>query len=206
MCATRLTDRKRDDILKAALSEFEINGFKDTSMDRIAERAQVSKRTVYNHFASKDQLFDAIAAELMERVLHVSQRCYEPDQPLDIQLRAIGAQVLEMQASQCFVTLAKVTLGELIRSPELAKKTYELMRQRDSGLVTWIREATNDGRLQVDDAVWAADQFLGLLKSFALWPQLLGGQAPPGARARQHILDTTVAMFLGRYAKSKAPA
>ena len=43
----RLTDRKREAIIQAAIAEFRDNGFKVTSMDRIAARAEVSKRTVY---------------------------------------------------------------------------------------------------------------------------------------------------------------
>ena len=55
-----LSQRKRVDILEAARNEFLETGFRDTSMDRVAERAQVSKRTVYNHFPSKEVLFGAV--------------------------------------------------------------------------------------------------------------------------------------------------
>ena len=82
--------RKRDDILDAALHEFEARGFRETSMDRIAATAQVSKRTVYNHFPSKDALFDAMAARLIERVQSVTAYSHDPDQPIDGQLREIG--------------------------------------------------------------------------------------------------------------------
>ncbi|MET0129737.1 MAG: helix-turn-helix domain-containing protein, partial [Stenotrophomonas chelatiphaga] len=63
---TRLTDRKRAAILDAAVAEFRAFGFAGTSMDRIAATAEVSKRTVYNHFASKDELFTAILWQLFE--------------------------------------------------------------------------------------------------------------------------------------------
>ena len=44
----RLTDRKREAIIQAAIAEFRANGFDITSMDKIAATAGVSKRTVYN--------------------------------------------------------------------------------------------------------------------------------------------------------------
>ena len=44
----RLTDRKREAIVAAAITEFRANGFEVTSMDKIAATAGVSKRTVYN--------------------------------------------------------------------------------------------------------------------------------------------------------------
>jgi TetR/AcrR family transcriptional regulator of autoinduction and epiphytic fitness len=196
---------KRAAILEAALHEFEARGFRETSMDRIAESARVSKRTVYNHFSSKDSLFDAIVAELSERVQQVTDHRYDPALPLERQLRAIGEQLLDMLAAPSFLTLARVAMVEMIRSPDLARRTYELFRERQSGLAQWLADATRDGRLAVDDPVWAADQFLGLVKSFAFWPQILGGQAVPDAATRARILDSSVAVLLGHYRNGSAP-
>ena len=119
--------------------------------------------------------------------------------PIDQQLRSIGEQMLDMLAAPVFVSLAKVTLVEMLRSPELARKTYELFRERQSGLAVWLAEAADDGRLEVDDPVWAADQFFGLIKSFAFWPQILGGQPVPDGPTRGRILDSSVALFLSGY-------
>lgn len=191
-----ISERKRAAILDAALQEFEARGFRETSMDRVAATANVSKRTVYNHFATKSELFDAIAGKLIEHVQQVSDYPYDASTPLEPQLRGIGAQVIDMLGSASFLTLSRVTLVELIRSPVLGRQTYELFRQRQTGLARWLEQAACDGRLAIDDPVWAADQFLGLIKSFAFWPQLLGGQAVPDAACRERILDTSVAMFL----------
>lgn len=198
MTAPTLRERKRAAILAAALAEFEARGYRETSMDRIAETARVSKRTVYNHFASKESLFEEIAGELVERVQHVGDHPYDPAVPVDVQLRDIGAQVLDMLAAPSFQTLARVTLAELMRSPDLARQTYGLFRARQTGVAAWLRAAAAAGRLRIDDPVWAADQFLGLINAFALWPQLLGGQPVPDAAARERILDTSVTLFLGQ--------
>lgn len=199
MPPTRQSPLKRAAILAAALDEFEARGYRQTSMDRIAARAGVSKRTVYNHFLSKEQLFDAIAAQLIERVQEVSQRPYDPSQPLEVQLEVIGDQVLDMLASPSFLTLARVTLAELIRSPELARRTYGLFRARQTGLARWLADADADGRLNVAEPDRAADQFMGLINAFALWPQLLGGQPVPDAAERARILQPAVAMLLRQY-------
>lgn len=199
MRAAKISEQKRSAILAAALGEFEANGYRATSMDRIAARARVSKRTVYNHFASKQSLFEAIAAELVERVQHVSDHGYDPAQGLSDQLRDIGKQVLDMHAAPCFLTLARVTLVELIRPPALAQRTYQLFRARQTGLASWLADAARDHRLAVDDPVWAADQFIGLLNAFSLWPQILGGQPVPDDAERARILDTTIQMFLATH-------
>ena len=58
--ALTLTEKKRLSILAAAQEEFKEKGFLGASMDSLAKRAEVSKRTVYNHFPSKDILFHNI--------------------------------------------------------------------------------------------------------------------------------------------------
>lgn len=50
--------------MAAAIAEFRDNGFEVTSMDKIAATAGVSKRTVYNHFQSKEELFTEILHKL----------------------------------------------------------------------------------------------------------------------------------------------
>jgi AcrR family transcriptional regulator len=47
----------RDRILDAAYQLFYERGFTRISMDAVAERAGITKRTLYNHFESKDALF-----------------------------------------------------------------------------------------------------------------------------------------------------
>jgi len=56
---------KKQAILAAAIAEFKNKGFESTSMDQIAMTAAVSKRTVYNHFPSKELLFDAILEKMI---------------------------------------------------------------------------------------------------------------------------------------------
>ena len=65
-------------------------------MDRIAATARVSKRTVYNHFASKEKLFQAITQELCDRVMLVSEHTYDPAIPIKTQLHAIAEQEIAL--------------------------------------------------------------------------------------------------------------
>jgi TetR/AcrR family transcriptional regulator of autoinduction and epiphytic fitness len=190
---------KRQAVLEAAIAEFEACGFGGTSMDRIALRANVSKRTVYNHFSSKDALFGAIIAELSDKMAEVTGLGYDSGAPLEAQLSVIGLQVIDMLTSPCTVALARVALAEMLRSPEVAGRAYELVRARQSGLIDWLRAADADGKLAVPDPTCAADQFMGLLKSFAFWPHMVGGQSVPDAAARRCIVENSVAMMLARY-------
>jgi len=53
-------ERKRAAIVAAARQAFLENGYAEASMDRIAESAAVSVKTIYRHFENKDELFSAV--------------------------------------------------------------------------------------------------------------------------------------------------
>jgi AcrR family transcriptional regulator len=51
---------------------------------------------VYNHFASKEKLFQAITQELCDRVMLVSEHTYDPAIPIKTQLHAIAEQEIAL--------------------------------------------------------------------------------------------------------------
>jgi|TARA_B100000676_G_C17445018_1_gene516105 TetR/AcrR family transcriptional regulator of autoinduction and epiphytic fitness len=58
-----LSDLKREAIIQAATQAFQEFGVKGASMDKLAELANVSKRTVYNHFSTKEDLVMHLVTE-----------------------------------------------------------------------------------------------------------------------------------------------
>ena len=194
----RMTDRKRRAILDAALTEFDANGFGATSMDRIAATADVSKRTVYNHFESKEVLFEAMRREALQAVQHTV--CpYDRAQSLESQLESIARAHVAVHSCDAFMKFARATVPELIRSSELGSVSYQELQKTRNAMVKWIKAAAKDDRLDVDDAKRAAVQFAGLLNTQVLWPQLIGGQHKPSIQEEKKIVASTIAMFLDHY-------
>jgi AcrR family transcriptional regulator len=62
----RKTEHTRQRIVDAAYECFWRSGFTRTSMDGIAERARLTKRTVYSYFRSKDDLLAAVLSHYSE--------------------------------------------------------------------------------------------------------------------------------------------
>jgi AcrR family transcriptional regulator len=60
------TLESRDEILKAATSLFATRGFHETSMSEVAREAKVSKALIFWHFKTKEELFLAVLARLLE--------------------------------------------------------------------------------------------------------------------------------------------
>jgi TetR/AcrR family transcriptional regulator of autoinduction and epiphytic fitness len=195
----RLTDRKREAIIQAAIAEFRANGFDITSMDKIAATAGVSKRTVYNHFPSKEELFAEILNQLWARVTAEQETAYRPDLPLREQMRRMLMAKLQMLGDDNFLDLARVAIAATIHSPERAQNMVERMGKREEGLTVWIRAAQADGRLKPVAPEFAAQQIQGMLKSFAFWPQISMGLPGLSPEMQTTVVDSALDMFLACY-------
>ncbi|WMY12159.1 TetR/AcrR family transcriptional regulator [Paraburkholderia phenoliruptrix] len=196
----RLTDRKRVAVIAAAIDEFLAAGFHGTSMDRIAARANVSKRTVYNHFPGKEALFAEILRQLWD-VSHAGDAfAYRATIPLREQLVELLMRKLRLLNDESFLALARVAIAAGIHSPERARDMVARLGEREEDITVWIRAAAADKRLRIADPVFASSQLQGLVKAFAFWPQVTMGQPPLSETEQQAIADSTADMFLARYA------
>ncbi|PHR81106.1 MAG: TetR family transcriptional regulator [Colwellia sp.] len=194
-----LTEKKHFDILAAAREEFKEKGLLGASMNSLAKRAEVSKRTLYNHFPSKDILFQYIINQLRDSFSQSVNFEYQSKKPLDEQLHIAAMSEIQLLGSECFRDLNRIILAEFIRSPELASRTLEHLGQQKDGLHVWINDAINDSRLEAIDPDYAAQQFFGLIKANAFWPQLLMNRVFPSSEQQKIISDDAVFMFLSRY-------
>jgi AcrR family transcriptional regulator len=70
-------ERRRPEVLDAALELFLKHGYDGTSMQAVADRAEVSKPVVYACFPSKDELFRALLAREEERILAEIQSAFD---------------------------------------------------------------------------------------------------------------------------------
>ncbi len=200
----RLTDRKRQAIVDAAIAEFREHGFEVANMDRIAGRAQVSKRTVYNHFSGKDALFDAILERLWVATEAKLRLTYRADRPLREQLLTLVEQKLAMSDDPQFLDLARVLIAEAIHAPQRAREMLCRLGGREEALTVWIRAAMADGRLKDGDPAFAAAQLQALVKGFAFWPQITMGQPPLDQAQQRQVADSATDMFLRFHAVDTA--
>jgi TetR/AcrR family transcriptional regulator, regulator of autoinduction and epiphytic fitness len=196
----RLTDRKRAAIVEAAIEEFLAAGFEATSMDRIAARACVSKRTVYNHFPSKEALFEAIMLRLWDASHATDTSPWHAGEPLRPQLVELLMRKLRLLNDVSFLSLARMAIATAMHSPERANDMVTRMGEREEDLTVWIRAATAAGRLNIDDPLFASQQLQGLVKAFAFWPQVAMGQAPLDEDEQRKVAEAAADMFLARYA------
>lgn len=192
----KLTDRKRQQIISAAVKEFRNNGFLGTSMDAVAQRAEVSKRTVYNHFSSKDALFLGIVEYMFGLMSETAPQAYSPTEDIKTQLCRIAQQKVELFSSEEFLDLSRVTIPEAIHCPEKLQQAMCQMAQIESRMEKWFADAIEDGKLKFKTPCEACQQFMGLLKMEAFWPRLLKDAGSPNEEQKQGMITKVVGMFL----------
>ena len=92
-------ESKRDKLLDAAIQLFAADGFWNTSTASIARAAGVANGTLFNCFASKDELINAVYRELKQRLLGAVTEALPADgtlrQRLEASWRAVVLWALE---------------------------------------------------------------------------------------------------------------
>src|SRR2546430_8902005 len=90
---------RREVILDAALDEFSLNGFHETSLEGVADRAGISKALIYEHFGSKRDLHEALLGRyvhhLLEQVITAIATAAPPERRLHNSADAFLAWVEE---------------------------------------------------------------------------------------------------------------
>ncbi|HJO73489.1 MAG TPA: TetR/AcrR family transcriptional regulator [Rhodospirillales bacterium] len=60
--------KTKERILKAAIKEFSLHGFKGARVEKIAKRANANMRMLYHYFVNKEKLYVAVLEHMYERV------------------------------------------------------------------------------------------------------------------------------------------
>jgi AcrR family transcriptional regulator len=77
-----LANRTREAILAGAKLEIAEVGSYESNMVDISTKAQVSRATVYNHFADKEEMILALIESEIERLTEIAQKAESPSEAL----------------------------------------------------------------------------------------------------------------------------
>ncbi len=190
-------DAKRQAITEAATQAFLSQGYAAVSMDAVAAEAGVSKRTVYNHFPSKRELFRAVVAQLYAGLLEAERGGLPADDPPGRALPRFARELLAHLRRPRVMGLLRLVVAEQQRFPELALDFHTEGKGPAIALLERYLAAQHQrGRLKVPDATVAAQQFLGGVKEGVFWPALLG---LPVTRDDDQVIAAAVAALLTVY-------
>ncbi|MDI3536059.1 MAG: TetR/AcrR family transcriptional regulator, regulator of autoinduction and epiphytic fitness [Eubacteriaceae bacterium] len=190
------SSKKRTQILDGALTVFTENGFDNSSMDKIAEVAGVSKITIYKHFQNKEALFLAIISDYLAENKDYKPITYSPLEPIDFQLKAFIEAEIYRVADPRLRGLSKLLTSVYLYKPELVKQT---MQQNPffTDFITWLDCASADGKLNYNDPIMAAQIFYGMIHGCITWNALLtdGDSLSTSGHLANEIITTFKARF-----------
>ena len=198
-------------IIEAAKALFLETGFGPTSMDAVAERAGVSKRTVYSHFESKEALFDSIMSQMcsvlgaaiqqqIDLMMAKAEQADGPDPEMPEMLQVLGSRFLTLITDPTDVALFRIIIGEASRFPQLGREFFEKGPKRlTEQLSVYFARQHDLGSLKVDDPNQAAWQFLAMVKDPLHLKLLIGLENTPSGAEIKQIAERGVDRFLKIY-------
>jgi len=189
--------RKHQAIVDAARQVFLEQGFSATTMDMIAESAEVSKRTVYKHFDDKHSLFAAVVRMLCDKVVPPSLHAMEIDnsEPLTV-LTRLAVQILSNLYAREQIALLRVVVTESQGFPELGALMYEQVEHTEDLIREYLMTQRKKGTINLPDPELAASQFLGLIKTDLQLQLLFERRKRVSKFEIQRIAETSVELFL----------
>ena len=178
---TAASQQRRRDILVAGKKVFFESGYQLASVDRIAEVANTTKRTVYDHFGSKEALFAEVMAFAGDQFVGQLPRADDlPEAPPE-GLRAFAVRLADLVGAPDSLRFQRLVIAEAERHPAMGRALYETaVLGAERVLTTYLDACVERGALRPHDAAATARIVLDVATS---GPRLRGLLAMTDAQA-----------------------
>ncbi|MFS7161364.1 HTH-type transcriptional regulator RutR [Serratia proteamaculans] len=139
---SRAVAAKRSTIMDAALEFFSLYGIHGTSLDQVAERADVSKTNLLYYFPSKEELYVAVLKGILEVWLAPLKALRADQEPL----QAIREYIrLKLEVSRHHPQASRLFCLEMIQGAPLLKLELQgglkaLVDEKSAMIERWIAE------------------------------------------------------------------
>ena len=192
----------REAIVEAASRLFLERGFGSVSMDELAEAAGLARRTLYNQFTSKEEIF----REMLLRVSGHLEEAFPPgiETQGDVEevLGLVARMILELHGRPEYLGFLRMVVADSRQFPWIAEEFAAVMDPQTERLARYLAHLTTMGVLECHNPTLAAHQFMGTLNEFSLWPWMMGRERL--AIPAEEVIDGTVRMFLRNYRRPRS--
>jgi len=187
----------REAIVDAAERLFLARGFGAVSMDELAAAAGVARRTLYNQFASKEEIF----REMLLRVSRQLETAFPPgietQGAVEDVLRIIARIILDLHKNPEYLGFLRMVVADSRQFPWIAKEFAAVMDPQTERLTRYLAHVTDLGILNCRNPTLAAHQLMGILNELSLWPWMMNRKSIP--IPAEEVIDETIRMFLQHY-------
>ncbi len=165
----RCPEDRPEQIIKAALEVFGERGLANARLQDIAERAGVSKGTIYLYFPNKEELFREMIRETAVAALERAEKAMTHGTPTE-QLLAFMKGYWQFVRSPAFSTIYRLVLGELHQFPDLATFYAQDVSARRLNLIGGIiRRGIDAGEFREIDPLVAARMLSAVIVQNGIW-------------------------------------
>lgn len=192
------TDARRTAIVAAAWKVFREKGFERATMSEITARAGGSKATVYNYFASKDDLFAAALEHGLRDLSEEPLRCLDAAGPLSERLLRYARAEMATRLSPDMIAVERILVAEASRS-HVFETLRDMSFYRRRLIADRLEAEMARGALRDADPIRAAIHLLALIE-FDARDRLLYGDRSVSAAMIEEQLHQGVEAFLRAYA------
>ena len=165
----RCPEERPEQIIKAALAVFGECGLANARLQDIAERAGISKGTIYLYFPNKEELFREMIRQTAVAAIERAEQADVQGTPTN-QLLAFMRGYWAFVRSPVFLTIYRLVLGELHQFPDLAKfYAHEVVARGQKLLAGIIRRGIDAGEFREIDPMVAARMVVALTVMNGIW-------------------------------------
>ena len=192
----------REAIVEAAERLFLERGFGSVTMDELAEAAGVARRTLYNQFASKEEIFREMLLRVSGQLEDAFPPGIETRGEVEDVLRLIARMILGLHKNPEYLGFLRMVVADSRQFPWIAEEFAAVMEPQTERLVRYLAHLTAMGILDCRNPMLAAHQFMGMLNQLSLWPWMTGRERVPVPE--EDIIEETIRMFLQHYRRPRS--
>jgi TetR/AcrR family transcriptional regulator of autoinduction and epiphytic fitness len=192
----------REAIVDAAERLFLARGFGAVSMDELAAAAGVARRTLYNQFASKEEIFREMLLRVSRQLEHAFPPGIETQGDVDDVLRIIARIILDLHKNPEYLGFLRMVVADSRQFPWIAKEFAAIMDPQTERLTRYLAHLTDLGILNCRNPMLAAHQLMGVFNELSLWPWMMSRKSIP--IPAEEVIDETIRMFLQHYRGPKS--
>src|SRR5687768_5664184 len=199
----KTAEETRRRIIEAACELLSQAGYPDVSLDRIAERAGVSRQTVYVQFGSKRGVLHAVAeyietasygTGMVEGVMTISD-------PVRTMRNGIGDQMAFFQRN---ADLLRTFYAQNINDPDFGAVWQERLQERWKAIRILMEKLKLQGRLSETWSVEDATDWVWSLTNFQRYDELVLQQGCPPEKLAHRLLESIDTVLLTKESASES--
>ncbi len=150
----REKEERRQSILQAAREVFFENGFHRATVDKVAERAEVSKGTVYLYFESKETILAHLILQGLHELVRELERAYAAEEPFSAEerLRRLGQAYFRFFQREPVYYRFMMAMDRGRFQETVAPEVYRQVQQASMEGLNWVVRAIEQG---INEGVFA---------------------------------------------------